>query len=329
MVSFADLSHHQEDVSAATDVDLVSYLRAGHDRIAFKATQGLSFVDPMFATWWRAAGRLGLVRVAYHYAEAEHSGADEFDRLLAIVIAAGGLGPTDRLCLDIEDDDSATARARADGYCREFTSRAVARGQTSGLVYTGRWYAEPNHIRADDVAPGWRRLWLADYSSAADGAIRLPIGWTRSQVAARQFGDAIRVPGVRRPCDYNRVLADWLGAGRPQPEEEDDMPTAEEIRAIVHDEIGDALRLMLYGDDRNESKDRQTHPDNLQRLRQDLEDPARSPLLKAQAAQASGIAALQATVSAIQRRLDGQLSADAATLAAAGQLDLAPAPDPG
>jgi hypothetical protein len=34
------------------------------------------------------------------------------------------------------------------------SARAVARGQTTGLVYTGRWYAEPNNIRADAPDPG-------------------------------------------------------------------------------------------------------------------------------------------------------------------------------
>lgn len=303
MASFADLSHHQEDVTAATDVDLAAYTRAGHDRVAFKATQGLSFVDPRFTGWWAAAGRLGLARVAYHFAEAEQSGAAEFDYFLAAVAAAGGLGPRDALCLDIEDDDSARARARADQYCKEFTTQAVRRGHPTGIVYTGRWYAEPNNIRPDDLASGWRRLWISDYGAAADARIRLPTGWSRSQVVARQFGSQVKVAGVRTPCDYSRVLIEWLTHAPPTPAPEDDMPSADEIRSIVRDEVGKALYLVLYGDNRDESKDRQTHADNLQRLRQDLEDPSKSALLKAEAAQASGIAAIKASLDELTRKV--------------------------
>lgn len=326
MVSFADLSHHQEDVTAATDVDLAAYAHAGHDRIAVKATQGLSFVDPRFTGWWRAAARLGLARVAYHFAQAAQSGAAEFDYFLAAVTAAGGLGPRDALCLDIEDDGSATARARADAYCKEFTARAVARGHPTGLVYTGRWYAEPNNIRADDVAAGWRRLWISDYGSRPDAQIRLPTGWTRGQVAARQFGSSIRVAGVRNPCDYSRVLIDWL-TDTPPPSE-DDMPSADELRTIIRDEVGKAIYLVLYGDNRDETKDKQTHADNLQRLRRDLEDPSKSPLLKAEAAQAAGIAGLKASVDELSRRIAAAQGGPVPPrVAVTGELHLASTPD--
>jgi hypothetical protein len=215
------------------------------------------------------------------------------------------VGGRDTLCLDIEDDDSARARQRADQYCKEFTARAAQRGHPTGIVYTGRWYAEPNNIRPDDIAAGWRQLWISDYGNAADAAIKLPSGWTRGQVVARQFGSSVRVAGVRTPCDYSRVLRDWLSnlPVRPPHDPEDDMPSADEIRSIVRDEVGKALYLVLYGDNRDDAKDKQTHADNLQRLRQDLEDPSRSALLKAEASQASGIAAIKASLDELTKKI--------------------------
>lgn len=214
MTSFADISHHQGAV------DLAAYKRAGHDRIALKATEGTGFTDPTFAARWRRAGQLGLARVAYHFARARFDGADEFDHLLAVVRAAGGLGARDRLCLDVEDPDTPS---RAGANARQFAARAVQRGITSGLVYTFRSYAV-NHGIAPSLFPaGWRRLWLADYTAGqADSMIELGAGWTRAQVVARQYTDQAHVAGIGSLCDFNRLLREWL-TGSPPPEE-DEMP---------------------------------------------------------------------------------------------------------
>jgi GH25 family lysozyme M1 (1,4-beta-N-acetylmuramidase) len=218
VTSFADLSHYQESV------DLAAYARAGHDRVILKATEGLSVVDSRFAERWQQAGRLGLARVAYHFGRAGNSGAAEFDHLLQVV---GGLGARDVLCLDSEDTGAAS---RAAAHAREFTARAVARGVRTGLVYTGRWFAEPNGITAAVVQPGWRQLWLSDYGTAADAGIALPTGWSRAQLVARQFTDHASVAGIAGGCDYNRLLRDWLSRPitRPAPPPanpmEDDVP---------------------------------------------------------------------------------------------------------
>ncbi len=224
VASFADLSHHQ------SIVDLAAYARAGHDRVALKATEGLSYVDPTFTARWRQAGQLGLARVVYHFARAANSGAAEFDHFLATV-AAGGIGPRDWLCLDAED---ITAPARATGHAAEFTNRAAARGISRGLVYTGRWFADPNRLTASVLAPGWRRLWLSDYTPGQpDDQVEIPAGWTRTQLAARQHTDRATVPGVAGGCDYSRVLADWL-TSTPDPTPEDDVPlTDAEIEKIA------------------------------------------------------------------------------------------------
>ena len=202
MTSFADISHHQGVV------DMAKYKAAGHDRIIMKATEGTGFTDPMFKRNWQEAGRLGLKRVAYHFQRAKFDGAKEFDHFYAVVQDAGGMKAGDWLCLDSEDTE--TPR-RAAANAREFTARAVARGVRDGLVYPGRWYGLPNGINAAIFPAGWRKLWLSDYTAGqADSAIELWPGWSRDQVAARQFTDRATVAGVTGWCDYNRVLKDWL-----------------------------------------------------------------------------------------------------------------------
>src|SRR5215813_10080384 len=201
MTVFADISHHQ------ATVDLAAYARAGYDRVFLKATQGTGMTDPAFAARWQQAGALGLARGAYHFAEAEDSGAADFDHFIAVVSDAGGLRPADLLCLDSEDPPDIS---RADEHAREFTNRAAARGYPNGCLYTGRWYAEPANLQPDDLAPGWRRLWLSDYGTAADTAIVLPVGWSRTQVIARQYSESAVFPGVAGPCDANRLLKEWI-----------------------------------------------------------------------------------------------------------------------
>lgn len=205
---FADASHHQ------AAIDLAAYAGA-HDRIVLKATEGTGYTDPTFAARWRQAGALGLARVAYHFARNVNPGNLEWDHFLSAVDSAGGLGPRDWLCLDSEDTD--TPR-RAVAAAREFCARAVATGHPNGLVYTGRWYAEPNGLTAGVLPPGWRRLWLSDYTAAhADTDMPLPAGWSSGQVVARQYTDRAAVPGVVGGCDYSRVLNDWLTTVQPVP----------------------------------------------------------------------------------------------------------------
>ncbi len=208
-MNFADISHHQ------TSVDLAAYKAAGHDRISHKATEGTGYTDPSFAVRWAEAGRLGLKRIAYHYARNQQPGAAEFDYFLAVVQAAGGLAAGDALMLDTEDVDAAgnpVPGASSEG--NAFTGRAVARGHPDGLVYTGRWYAQPTRLAAAVFAPGWRRLILSHYDQTVpDSQILLPDGWTRDQLVARQFTATATVAGISGGCDYNRVLNDWIAGG--------------------------------------------------------------------------------------------------------------------
>ncbi len=233
MTSFADISHHQGVV------DLAKYKAAGHDRIIMKATEGTGFTDPLFNSNWVEAGRLGLKRTAYHFQRARFNGADEFDHFYAAVQEAGGLRAGDWLCLDTEDTDTPS---RGAANAKEFTARAVARGVKEGLVYTGRWYGLPNGIKATIFPTGWRKLWISDYTPGqADTAVELWPGWTRAQVAARQYTDRATVAGVTGRCDYNRVLKDWLTVvDAVSDTKEDEMTPAQmdELKSWLRDLTG-------------------------------------------------------------------------------------------
>jgi GH25 family lysozyme M1 (1,4-beta-N-acetylmuramidase) len=220
VITFADVSHYQT-------VDLAAYKAAGYDRIVMKATGGatdgtLHFGDSTFATRWREAGRLGLARVAYHFARNNNTGGDEFAWCWSQIQAAGGMTARDVLCYDSEDNRSPALIRLAAQRAREFTAAAVRAGVTTGWIYSGKWYLDPAGLGAAQLPAGWRQLWISDYTPGQpDGQIEVPTGWARSQIVARQYTDAANLPGVPN-TDANRVIREWL----PQ---EDNMPTAAEV----------------------------------------------------------------------------------------------------
>lgn len=234
MITFADLSHHQ------ATVDLPTYARQ-HDRVALKATEGLRYVDPRFADRWAEAGRLGLARIAYHFAKAINSGAAEFDHFWAVVGALDWTA-SDRLCLDSEDTQTP---GRAAEHATEFTARAVTRGMPTGLFYTGRWYAQPNGLTASRLQFGWQQLWLADYTAShSDAALPLPSGWTAGQLCARQYTSTATVVGVTGGCDYSRVLIDWLAT---DVQEDLNMATLDDVLAELQGLRRDVSGLYRLG----------------------------------------------------------------------------------
>ena len=62
MAEFADIASYQ---AAA---DLTAYAAAGYDRLLVKATEGTTYLNPHYMTWWRLARSLGLACGAYHFA---------------------------------------------------------------------------------------------------------------------------------------------------------------------------------------------------------------------------------------------------------------------
>src|SRR6266851_920044 len=62
-----DVSHHQGTI------DWLAVAKAGMRFAYAKATDGVSFVDPMFATNWTAMKAAGIPRGAYHFFRPAHA----------------------------------------------------------------------------------------------------------------------------------------------------------------------------------------------------------------------------------------------------------------
>jgi len=97
MIPGVDRSHHNSKVA------LKSLVEQGFKFIWFKATQGLTNIDPTFNTSWQEAKAItGLARGAYHFFDPRVDGAVQAAHYLSLGIdftAAGCLMP----CVDVED----------------------------------------------------------------------------------------------------------------------------------------------------------------------------------------------------------------------------------
>jgi lysozyme len=237
VAEFADVAVYQRGL------DVGAYARAGYDRILVKASEGTSYVNPLFAVWWAAAGALGLARGAYHYAKPSRwSGAAEADHFHRTLRAAGGLGPQDWVCLDVEEPGQEhRAAAHAAGFCE----RMVELGYREGVVYSGTYYLGPAGLTADRLPEGWRRLHLANYNPVGDSRVPLPPGWPRERLVARQYTSTASQPGIPGRSDANRVVREWLDSRSVAEVEE---PVTEQDKKDIAREVVDLLMRQVRED---------------------------------------------------------------------------------
>jgi len=184
-----DVSHNNGSV------DFAKVKAAGNSFVWIKATQGNSFVDPMFDRNWQAAADAGLLRGAYHFMQNGSGGLSQADHLLQTVHAAGGLLPTDLgYCLDFEDRAGISRfgilPSVAEG--NAFLQRVQAIGKRHPVIYLDR------SMGSQEVqnAFGQWHLWLADYSGSASPTV--PHQWSDWAFwQYDQYGTVDGVPGVR------------------------------------------------------------------------------------------------------------------------------------
>lgn len=138
-----DVSHHNGTVPWRA-------LAAKHD-LAFafvKATEGETFVDPMFLHNWEALASTGLVRGAYHFARPDADARNDAARFVAL-LRTSGMRPTDLVALDLEV--GAPAGVSLHGWATQWATevRRLLPGYSVGLYHSHKvtgfdwwWYAQ-------------------------------------------------------------------------------------------------------------------------------------------------------------------------------------------
>jgi GH25 family lysozyme M1 (1,4-beta-N-acetylmuramidase) len=197
-----DLSHFQGRP------DFAAIAASGRRFVVLKATEGTSYVDPMFAADRAAAHAAGLIVGCYHFARGG-SPAGEASFFLRVV---GQLAVGEFVVLDDEVPNVDPAWVQA--WCRPIAAATTVHP----LVYmnqstenTGNWAP----VIADNDG-----LWLARY----DSNLAQPSGGPWGAPAMKQYTSSGTVAGIAGPVDLDvffgtdqQLLAFGLHGAQPTP----------------------------------------------------------------------------------------------------------------
>jgi lysozyme len=200
-----DLSHHNGNV------DLAKAKADGILAVIHKATQGLSFVDPMLATNRQKATDAGLLFGAYHFGTgAGDDGADQADFFVNTVQPVAG----DLLVLDFETDPHSPSMTL--DQARAFVTHVQDLNARFPGLYAGAYLKELLGAGSEPVLTNcW--LWISQYGPKA---IIPPAWkeWTMWQYTDGKIGpDPHTVDGVGA-CDrdtFNGTPADLTAFWKP------------------------------------------------------------------------------------------------------------------
>ena len=195
-----DVSHHQDVI------DWPAVAAAGQRFVFAKATEGRSFVDPMYAINKAGAEAAGLLFGAYHFAQPDDGPNDpvaEADHFVDHAL----LGPGNLLpVLDIERTGG-LSQAEVTEWILRWLDRVTERLGVRPIVYTS-----PNgwDVRTGDTtavaAAGYTVLWVAHWGVASP---RLPADdWGGNGWTFWQYTSDGSVPGIE-----GRVDLDWYVGG--------------------------------------------------------------------------------------------------------------------
>jgi lysozyme len=188
-----DVSDHQETV------DWNAVRQAGKVFAFIKATDGITYTDPDFATNWSGARAAGLLRGAYHFYETNDDPAAQAENFLnAVQLAPGDLPPV----VDIERTKSGQSAGQV---IQDLQTWLDVVEQATGLVpiiYTSPGYWDSLGTSAFGRYP----LWVAEYGVQSP---KLPAGW--ASWTFWQSSESGTVAGVSGAVDldvFSGTLAD-------------------------------------------------------------------------------------------------------------------------
>jgi lysozyme len=212
------LAVHGVDVSRwQGDIDWQKLRGQGANFVYIKATDGGDHLDPMFAKNWRAAGKAGLKRGAYHFFYWCRTAGEQADWFIRNVPrVAGALPPV----IDVEWNGESRCRKRPSRAkvlekMQVFMDRLEAHYGQRPIIYTAPDFYRDNLRGAFENYPFWLRSVAAHPSKVYPG--RNWVFWQYSGSGLSQ--------GVKGRIDLNVFHGDeetwraWLGSvtgtGRP------------------------------------------------------------------------------------------------------------------
>ncbi len=179
-----DVSHWQGSINWTS-------VRGAGKRFAFcKATEGIDYTDPTFATNWPAMKAAGLLRSAYHMGRPAVDAIAQADFFYDTVVPSSGDLP---LVLDLEQTDSLTpTQVRA--WVVSFVNRLTTRMGRAPIIYTGFFFWRDSAGNGSNLGCP---LWLAAYNNNP----LVPAAW--SAFTLWQYTSSGSVSGISGNVDLD------------------------------------------------------------------------------------------------------------------------------
>ena len=197
-----DVAHYQGTV------DWKQVCQSGIVFAIAKATDGITYTDPEFATNWAGIKAAGLVRGAYHFFEPVDDATSQAQNFLsAVQLAPGDLPPV----LDVEIRPSTVSTSQLWSGVATWLQVVEQHTGRTPMIYTSPTFWDSN---SPDLALTKYPLWLADYASQP----KLPNGWTTWHLW--QFSQSGSVSGVTGAVDldeFNGTLEQFLAFAGGNP----------------------------------------------------------------------------------------------------------------
>jgi len=189
-----DVSHRQGTI------DWNAVLQAGVLFTFIKATDGITWTDPLFAANWSGAKAAGLLCGAYHFYETDDDPTAQAEQFLSVVdCEAGDLPPV------VDFETLATGTQSATQALHDLQTWLDVVAQATGrlpILYTNNSFWNSLGSSAFGHFP----LWIAEYGVQSP---TLPAGWT--SWAFWQYSESGTVAGISVPVDldvFNGTLAE-------------------------------------------------------------------------------------------------------------------------
>ena len=200
-----DVSHHQGTV------DYKSAANAGHAFVVVKASEGVGYVDPAFATNRAKAHAAGLAVGLYHFARA----GDPIAEAEFFCATTDPLSPGEFIVLDWEVPGQDPV-----GWCKTWLDHLAAKCNVRPLLYINQ--ATRDGYNWSPVARAGHGLWLAKY----DGNRTVPPSGAWPAVSMKQYTSSGSVPGVSGGVDVNVFYGDAPALAALASTQEDDIMAA-------------------------------------------------------------------------------------------------------
>ena len=188
------------DISKYQTVADWNKVKAAVSGVMIKATEGLGYVDPSFASHAKGAKTAGIPFGFYHFASlndpADPTG-DAVKEAQAFAAACKPYASTLPYALDLETNKSSLPRAKVLAWIQAFFGELQKQGITNYVLYSYTPFLNANLPVTHGL--GNVRLWLAAYTAVP----KLPKGWAKYWMW--QYSSKGTIPGITGNVDLNKM----------------------------------------------------------------------------------------------------------------------------